>query len=340
MTVDLEPLHPIKSFVYRCDKRFHTGILKTLCVNENEAAYGFVVVDGKGALFGLLRGSGRRTLHQFRVDLPSKTRRGGQSALRFDRLRKEKRDIYIGKVAEQAIDRFLVDNQPKVKGIVVAGSAGCKDELLNHKVFHKRLGPLVIQSLDIAYGGQVGFDAAIDQSAAALGSAKLLQEKVLLERYMEEMSRGTGKYCLSAKDTLAALEMGAVEDLIVWEGLRTMRYEMVDEETGEEKTVLCSEEEEQPREEGCEVTMKELLLDWICDNYKSFGCRLSLVTDRTAPGRQFAQGLGGFGGLLRWRVDFHEFQCEGKGDDDYSFAEDSSSFDDFGGSFDDGEYAF
>lgn len=43
-------------------------------------------------------------------------------------------------------------------------------------------------------------------------------------RYFDEISQDTGKYCFGVEDTLKALEMGAVEILIVYENLDTMRY--------------------------------------------------------------------------------------------------------------------
>ena len=60
--------------------------------------YGFIVMDGNGSLFGTLSGNTRDVLHKFTVELPKKHGRGGQSALRFARLRLEKRHNYVRKV--------------------------------------------------------------------------------------------------------------------------------------------------------------------------------------------------------------------------------------------------
>ena len=43
---------------------------------------------------------GCQILHKFTVDLPKKHGRGGQSALRFARLRMEKRHNYVRKVSQ------------------------------------------------------------------------------------------------------------------------------------------------------------------------------------------------------------------------------------------------
>lgn len=51
-----------------------------------------------------------------------------------------------------------------------------------------------------------------------------MQEKKLIQKYFDEISQDTGKYCFGIEDTLKGLEMGAVETLIVWENLDITRY--------------------------------------------------------------------------------------------------------------------
>ena len=63
--------------------------------------------DGNGALYGTLCGNTREVLYKFSVDLPKKHGRGGQSALRFARLRLEKRHNYLRKVAELSVTHFI-----------------------------------------------------------------------------------------------------------------------------------------------------------------------------------------------------------------------------------------
>ncbi|KHN71828.1 Eukaryotic peptide chain release factor subunit 1, partial [Toxocara canis] len=57
---------------------------------------------------------------------------------------------------------------------------------------------------------------------------------------------------------------------------------------------------------GVELELIESLplLEWLANNYKSFGAALEIVTDRSQEGAQFVRGFGGIGGLLRYRVDF------------------------------------
>jgi peptide chain release factor subunit 1 len=114
VNIDFEPFKTINTSLYLCDNKFHTEALSELLESENK--YGFIVMDGNGALFGTLSGNTREVgdplclrvhshlltrssqiLHKFTVDLPKKHGRGGQSALRFARLRMEKRHNYVRK---------------------------------------------------------------------------------------------------------------------------------------------------------------------------------------------------------------------------------------------------
>ena len=89
VNIDFEPFKPINTSLYLCDNKFHTEALQALLADDNK--FGFIIMDGNGALFGTLCGNTREVLHKFTVDLPKKHGRGGQSALRFARLRLEKR---------------------------------------------------------------------------------------------------------------------------------------------------------------------------------------------------------------------------------------------------------
>lgn len=115
-------------------------------------------MDGNGTLYGTLQGNTRDVLHKFTVDLPKKHGRGGQSAVRFARLRMEKRHNYVRKVAELAVQYFITDNRPNVAGLVLAGSADFKTELQMSDMFDQRLQRVVIKTVDVSYGGENGFN--------------------------------------------------------------------------------------------------------------------------------------------------------------------------------------
>jgi len=310
VNIDFEPFKPINTSLYLCDNKFHTEALDELL--EDDDKFGFIVMDGNGSLYGTLQGNNREVLHKFSVDLPKKHGRGGQSALRFARLRMEKRHNYVRKVAELAVQMYITADKPNVSGLVLAGSADFKSELHTSDMFDQRLARIVIKTVDVSYGGEIGFNQAIELSAETLGSVKLVQEKRLLQKYFDEISQDTGKYCFMVEDTLRALELGAVETLVVWENLDMDRITLRNHALNQDKTLhLCKSQ--QANEQyfhdtstgvELEITHKIPLVEFLANNYKSFGTTLEFVTNRSQEGAQFCRGFGGIGGILRWRVDF------------------------------------
>ncbi|EIW60888.1 peptide chain release factor eRF/aRF subunit 1 [Trametes versicolor FP-101664 SS1] len=323
VSFDFEPHKPINTSLYLCDNKFHTEALQELL--ESDSKFGFIVMDGNGTLFGTVAGNTREVIHKFTVDLPKKHGRGGQSALRFARLRDEKRHNYVRKVAELAVQHFITNDKVNVTGLVLAGSADFKTELSLSDMFDPRLGAKIIKVVDVSYGGENGFNQAIELAAEALSNVKFVQEKRLIQKYFDEISQDTGKYCFGIDDTLKALDLGAVETLIVWENLDITRY-VLRNAAGEEIILHANKEQEKERERfmdkstGLEMEKAcepQPLLEWFTEKYKEFGANLEFVTNRSQEGAQFVKGFGGIGGLLRYKVDFTNLQSVDDDEDEF-----------------------
>jgi peptide chain release factor subunit 1 len=73
--------------------------------------------------------------------------------------------------------------------------------------------------------------------------------------------------------------------------------------------------EDKETRQDLEIADRTPLVEWLAQNYKTFGCKLEFITDRSQEGSQFVKGFGGIGGLLRWKVDFMELneQLQGLG---------------------------
>lgn len=271
--IDIEPFKEINTSFYLCDNKFHTEFLQELLNTED--IFGFIIIDGNGVLFGTLSGNTKTTLSKLSVDLPNKNRRGGQSALRFSRLREEKRHNFIRKAAELAVHFFINDDKVNVTNLILAGSAEMKKELAQSSLFDQRLAACIMKVVDVSYGGEQGFNEAIQLVGEDLAGVKFIQEKKLIQRYFDEIAKDTGMYCYGVESILTALDMGAIETLIVWENLSILKDD------------------------------KQLFLDWLVENYQQFGVELKLVSNSSSLGAQFVKGFGGLGGILRYKLDFN-----------------------------------
>lgn len=47
-----------------------------------------------------------------------------------------------------------------------------------------------------------------------------------------------------------------------------------------------------------ELVESQQLLEWLANNYKTFGATLEIITDKSQEGSQFVRGFGGIGGEL------------------------------------------
>lgn len=177
----------------------------------------------------------------------------------------------------------------------------------------------VIRTVDVSYGGENGFNQAIELVQDDLSNVKFVQEKKLICQYFDEISRDTGKYCFAIADTISALEQGAVETLIIWENLDIKRYVFRNPVSENNEVKYLNQTEEKDRKhfvdkgtgQELESISVEPFIDWLVDtdesnmpNYKQYGTQLEIVTDRSQEGAQFVKGFGGIGGLLRYPVDF------------------------------------
>ena len=311
INIDFEPFKPINTSLYLCDNKFHTEPLSELL--ESDQKFGFIIMDGNGALFGTLSGNTRDVVHKFSVDLPKKHGRGGQSALRFARLREEKRHNYVRKVAELAVQNYITNDKVNVAGLILAGSADFKNDLNQSDMFDNRLQTKVIKVVDVSYGGENGFNQAIELASETLSNVKFIQEKKLIGKYFEEISQDSGRVCYGVEDTLKALEAGAAETLIVYEDLDVTRWVMK-ASGGTEVIIHTLKAQEADREQfmdketgqEMEVIDNGSLLEWLAEKYKDFGAALEFVSDRSSEGNQFVKGFGGIGAMLRYNLNFEQ----------------------------------
>lgn len=316
MVIDFEPFKPINKSLYLCDNKFHVEDLKDLL--ENEDVFGFIVVDGAGSLYGTLQGNNREVLHKFTVELPKKHGRGGQSSVRFARLRMEKRHNYLKKVCEVATQVFISNDRPNINGLVLAGSADFKNDLFQSDMFDQRLKPKVLKIVDVSYGGENGFNQAIELSQECLTNVKFVQEKKVLSKFFEEISVDSGLVVFGVVDTMKVLETGAIETLLLYENMDMWRVVLKNKEDETTSIVfLNSDQLTDPKHYKDANTKAELetveslqLSEWLAENYVNFGASLNFITDKSSEGFQFVKGFGGIGGFLRYKVDVDKMDAD------------------------------
>ena len=326
LMMDFEPPRPLHQSLYVCDRRFHVEPLYDLL--ETNEKFGFIIMDGQGCLYGEVAGDSRRVLHHFSVDLPKKHSKGGQSSIRFARLRVEARHNYVRKVAENAVQVFIgPDAEPTVTGLFLAGSADFKNQLSQSDLLDPRLKNIILSIFDICYGGEEGFNQAIHMAAPMMKDVRMVREQELLNKLFELISTN-GACAFGVRETMMAWDASAIDTLILYDELDVYRCTMKDAD-GNETVQYFTEHQLDSKEHlsdksAQEMSEKILLTDWMAENHETRGVKLEFVSDKSPEGAQFVKGLGGIGALLRFQMCFEVYN-ENE-DDDAGF---DSDFDDF-----------
>ncbi len=192
----------------------------------------------------------------------------------------------------------------------MAGSAEFKNDLQKSDLFDPRLQPTVLKLVDISYGGENGFNQAIELSSDTLRSVKFIHEKKVIGKFFDEIAKDSGKYTFGLKDTMESMENGCIDILIIWENLEYHRLTLKDNSENVTTEIIPKSKAPSGSKYKNELTLQEFevlenipLTEWFLDNYKKYVTHLEIVTDKSSEGSQFVKGFGGIGGILRYRVD-------------------------------------
>jgi peptide subunit release factor 1 (eRF1) len=172
------PPLPIPTNSYLCDKRFHTEVIADLF--EEHDTYGYLAVTDVVLLFTV---TGTRTtiLFKMQTDLPTNTRRGGQSANRIARIRAEKRDMYRSKI----VDAVVTKGQ-KIKGLIISGHGDRPREIRELLTSDSRWRIPVLGTVKI--GDRDVVTETVDKGQALIAYSNRDDEKKHI-LYIEEMMR-------------------------------------------------------------------------------------------------------------------------------------------------------
>lgn len=214
------PLRPLLRRVYSCGRTFDTSVLRAQLDAEKAPAYGLIVIDGSDACIGAARGIGSGAcdvslLSRVTSTAGASTRRGGQSALRYARLREEADLAFLRRVVERAEQHLQ-----NARGIILAGKADTKNRLLQELT--APLKTRLLCTLDLPCSASLeGLRMAAARAAQAVTNSGMQEIETTITHFMEllQMLEAEGtRACYGRAQTLKALDLGAVDTLLVAEG--------------------------------------------------------------------------------------------------------------------------
>lgn len=208
----LEPPERSDIRIYRCDQQFVTPPLKQMFSKTD--AYGLLVMDNREATIGLLDGSNITILKRIKSLVPGKFSKGGQSAMRFSREREGLiRDFY--KEIGETMKDLLSDKG--ITGLIIGGPGPAKENFVDGGFLPSSFKVLGIRS--IGDTDQNGLDELIERSRDILMNVRRLEEREYVQKLLGSIARNDRLSVYGEAETLAELEAGNVDTLLLSEGI-------------------------------------------------------------------------------------------------------------------------
>jgi peptide chain release factor subunit 1 len=302
---EVVPPQPIESRHYRCDKEFVLEPLKEMIVDDR--VYGLMVADKNEAAIGYLQGSSIKTEYTMNSNVPGKTKAGGQSAQRFSRLREEMLKTFLDEIADKAKNAFMKKSrEDKLLGIIIGGPGYVKDKLIDDDHLHQELQDEIIATKGLDVSGEAGLSRLVDKAEESIEDSQVVKERNLVNKFFDNLNKENGKSEYGLEQVEEALNMGAVETVLISEDVNLFRakYECPQ---GHKKEVF----EEKPEindEIDCDECNEEMKLEDIGDIIDVFGEKaeemssdLEIISTDHEEGKRL-MNMGGVAAIMRYRI--------------------------------------
>lgn len=206
-----EPPEEFNIRLYRCDQTFVTDPLEEML--EIKELYGLIVIERQEATIGVLIGKKIKVLQHFDSFVPGKTNKGGQSAMRYSRIREGLAKEFFRKVADSMKAEFF--NMKNLKGILVGGPGPTKEDFIKEGNLLTEIKEKILAVKDIGYSDEHGLELLVESSQDVLAEQEIIQEKKLMEKFFNMLGKERDKTAYGIEDVKKALDYGAVDMLLL-----------------------------------------------------------------------------------------------------------------------------
>ena len=210
---------------------------------------------------------------------------------------------FYKKAADIATESFL--NLDGLQGILIGGPGPTKDYFASEGYLHHELQKKVVDTFDIGYTDEYGLKELVEKAKDRLLDMDLMREKRLILKLLEEIRKNEGSLATYGEDQVrAAIKIGAVEVLLLSEGLRKRRItiECASCGTVSEMTVTDVPNVVQCPKCGANASVAKNMdiVDDLFEQAESMGTKIELISSDSEEGDMLLKAFGGIAALLRY----------------------------------------
>ncbi len=220
----VEPPQPIVTYRYHCDSTFFLEPLEEML--RDAKTFGLLVLDRREASIGLLVGKHIEHFRTLTSTVPGKQRKGGQSAHRFQQLRLIAIHDFYKRIGDAASEVFMTVDHKDFEGVLIGGPSPTKEEFESGDFLHHELQKKLLGLFDVAYTDESGLSELVNSASERLADIDLMVEKKLMQRFFAELVSDSGKAAYGEAQVRENLNIGAVEILMISEGMRAERLSL------------------------------------------------------------------------------------------------------------------
>ena len=114
-----------------------------------------------------------------------------------------------------------------MRGIFVAGAGMSKQKFVDSKHFDDKLREKLIDMVDVSYSGVEGIRETINKIQDSIQNLGIIQDKKLFGRFMTEVSKDSSLAIYGEDEIRNAVEMGAVDLLLISEAVEEVRLKAI-----------------------------------------------------------------------------------------------------------------
>lgn len=305
----MEPPEPVNVYIYRCAAEFWLDPLREMLSPKD--SYALISIDRSEAAWALLRGTNLSILKTIKSGIMGKHRAGGQSQRRFERLIEQAAHEFLTKSGE--LTRELFEEEANLKGIIIGGPGFTKEVFSEKGYLPSPLKEKVLAILDTAYSGEEGIRALVDKSDDILRNQRLIEEKRLVQRFLSELAKDTGLATYGEKQVRNALARGAVEIILISEGIDYTRATITCSSCGTsaEKTLppdaiakfendLVNQQCPKCQNQTLQITEEQDIIEEFGELAQETNAEIEIISPETEEGKQLLTAFRGIGAILRW----------------------------------------